>query len=194
MRLVQLQPIHIWCNQPTCPNLLLFLVVRNNILYSFESRCFFLNYMKCSTIGKFLITICKNPIDVFLIHQLVKVCDVRHVAPSFFWWSPLCVFGRLLTSQSVFFNRKKSNNILRVLIYLQKCSQKPFRSPGGRCSWGAIVCLLQLEAHDRMRSASNAAERHARSQKQIPGPESRWWSLWSLGFLPLKWSVKGKWR
>ena len=35
------------------------------------------------------------------------------------------------------------------------------------------MCLLQLEAHDRMRSASNAAERHAVDAKRPPGLRSR---------------------
>lgn len=106
--LLQLQPIHICCfswdlpgfvwnlklgrfelagqkagGTSCCPNLLLFLVVRNNILYSFVSF-FLLNFMKCSTIVMFLVTICKNPIDVSFNSPLVKVCDVRHVVPSFF--------------------------------------------------------------------------------------------------------------
>ena len=84
------------------------------------------------------------------------------------------VFGRLLTLQSVFFNRKKKRTFFARFNLPTEMFTKTLRSPGGRCSWGAIVCLLQLEAHDRMRSASiSERQTAARSQKQIPGPESR---------------------
>ena len=144
--LLQLQPIHIWCfswdlpgfvwnlklgrfelagqkagGTSCCPNLLLFLVVRISILYSFVSRCFFWIIWNVQLSWCFWSPFVKTRLTFLLIHH----------------WSRFAMFDMLF---HLFFGLPKE--------------------PGGRCSWGAIVCLLQLEAHDRMRSASNA-ERHA---------------------------------
>lgn len=183
--LLQLQPIHICCfswdlpgfvwnlklgrfelagqkagGTSCCPNLLLFLVVRNNILYSFVSF-FLLNFMKCSTIVMFLVTICKNPIDVSFNSPLVKVCDVRHVVPSFFWAAKRARW--------------------KVLV---RCHCVPSAIGSSRSD--------EIRIERRAPRHAVAAERPPGLRSRSRGPESRWWSLWSLGFLPLV-CVKGKW-
>lgn len=155
--------------------------------------------MKCSTIGKFLVTICKNPIDVFFNSPLVKVCDVRHVAPSFFWWStPL--FLAVCSHCSPFFSTEKiKNTFLAREFYRQKCKHQPF---GARwkvlvrchCVPSAIGSSRSDEIRiERRRTPRRGRQTAARSQKQIPGPESRWWSLWSWGFFAVKVKCEGKW-
>lgn len=134
----------------------------------------FLNYMKCSTIGKFLVTICKNPIDVFLIHQLVKVCDVRHVAPSFFWWStPL--FLDSCSHCSPFFSteQKKQQHFARVVLPTEMFT-KTLREP----RWKVLVrCHCVPSAIGSSRSdeirIERRAPRHSVAAERPPGLRSR---------------------
>ena len=222
MRLVlQLQPIHIWCfswdlpgfvwnlklrrfelagqkagGSSCCPNLLLFLVVMISILYSFVSRCF------CWIIWNVQLSWCFWSPSVktrlaffkFTIGQGLRCstcCSIFFlvITPLFFW--------RLLTWQSVFFNRQK--NIFRVLIYLQKWKHQPFGSQveGARevplcafCNW---KFTLGWDPH-RTPPERHAVER--RTPRPVseadPGAREPDGEVCEVGdFLPLKWSVRG---